>query len=149
MEPPLKAVAILLSTKASKVQGRVTFTQTDGTMHVHGKFPAWLPAITVSTSTSSAYGRRRLGSGWPLQPDPRNACWDRHAPRHIGDLGNITANANGKATVDLDDPSLSFYGPTSIIGRGVVVHEKPTISRRADRQAGGRVAVGIIVVAQP
>ena len=69
---------------------------------------------------------------------------------HIGDLGNITANANGNATVDLDDPSLGFYGPTSIIGRGVVVHEKADdLKTQPTGNAGGRVAVGVIVVAQP
>jgi Cu-Zn family superoxide dismutase len=70
--------------------------------------------------------------------------------RHIGDLGNITANANGKATVDLDDPSLSFHGPTSIIGRGLVVHEKADdFKTQPTGNAGGRVAVGVIGVAKP
>ena len=64
--------------------------------------------------------------------------------------GPITANANGNATVDLDDPSLCFYGPTSIIGRGVVVHEKADdLKTQPTGNAGGRVAVGAIGVAKP
>ena len=70
--------------------------------------------------------------------------------RHIGDLGNITANANGHATLDLDDPSLMFRGPTSIIGRGLVVHEKADdLKTQPTGNAGGRVAVGVIGVAKP
>ena len=34
--------------------------------------------------------------------------------RHVGDLGNITANSNGNATLDLDDDHLRFHGTHSI-----------------------------------
>ena len=70
--------------------------------------------------------------------------------RHVGDLGNITANANGNATLDLDVPNLHFRGPASIIGRGVVVHEKADdLKTQPTGNAGGRAAVGVIGVAKP
>jgi len=60
------------------------------------------------------------------------------------------AHANGNATIDLDDPSLSFHGPTSIIGRGLVVHEKADdLKTQPTGNAGGRAAVGVIGVAKP
>ncbi len=42
--------------------------------------------------------------------------------RHVGDLGNIIADENGEAVVDIQDYFLTMNGgPNSIIGRAVVV----------------------------
>ena len=79
----------------------------------------------------------------------RSAPRDLHA-RHVGDLGNIVANDNGNATVeDVEFDSLKFHGPTSILGRGVVVHEKADDFGQPVGNAGGRIAVGVIGVAKP
>ena len=42
--------------------------------------------------------------------------------RHVGDLGNIVADTNGFATLDMVDSVLSLNGINNIIGRGVVIH---------------------------
>ncbi len=44
------------------------------------------------------------------------------ATRHAGDLGNVEADANGKATVNITDKQISLVGDNSIVGRTVVVH---------------------------
>lgn len=54
----------------------------------------------------------------------------RSAHRHLGDLGNISANQNGTATIDIIDPHLRLTGPFGIIGRGLIIH--------ADRDDLGR-----------
>ena len=41
--------------------------------------------------------------------------------RHVGDLGNITANDSGIAAVDIKDSMIKLSGVDSIIGRTVVV----------------------------
>ena len=70
--------------------------------------------------------------------------------RHVGDLGNITADANGKVDLTIENASLLFHGPTSIIGRGVVVHAKADdLKSQPSGDAGGRLAVGVIGVAKP
>ena len=43
--------------------------------------------------------------------------------RHAGDLGNITAGADGVAKVDITDSQIPIGGPNSIVGRAVVCHE--------------------------
>ena len=44
--------------------------------------------------------------------------------RHVGDFGNIFAEANGEAKFDLDiDEATIFDGLKSIVGRAIVVHE--------------------------
>ena len=42
--------------------------------------------------------------------------------RHVGDLGNIQADQQGVAIIDMEDPHLSLTGINNILGRGVVVH---------------------------
>ena len=43
--------------------------------------------------------------------------------RHAGDLGNITAGADGVAKVDITDVQIPLDGPNTIVGRAVVCHE--------------------------
>ena len=149
--PISKAVAILYPTKASKVQGSVTFKQTDGTMHVHAEISGLAPGDHgFHIHEFGVWSEDGLAAGGHYNPTHEMHAGIDTPKRHIGDLGNITANANGNATVDLDDPSLSFYGPTSIIGRGLVVHEKADdFKTQPTGNAGGRVAVGVIGVAKP
>lgn len=42
--------------------------------------------------------------------------------RHVGDLGNIPTNADGVAKGSKTDNLVKLIGPTSILGRTVVVH---------------------------
>ncbi|XP_044946825.1 superoxide dismutase [Cu-Zn] 2-like [Hordeum vulgare subsp. vulgare] len=42
--------------------------------------------------------------------------------RHAGDLGNVTAGADGVANINVTDCHIPLAGPHSIIGRVVVVH---------------------------
>ncbi len=71
------------------------------------------------------------------------------AVRHAGDFGNITADASGNATFETVDKHISFDGPNSIIGRGVIVHANPDdlVSQTpTPGNAGPRVACGVIKV---
>ncbi len=42
--------------------------------------------------------------------------------RTVGDLGNVNANEEGTAKIDLKDKILRLNGPFSIIGRSIVIH---------------------------
>ncbi|XP_030850468.1 superoxide dismutase [Cu-Zn] isoform X2 [Strongylocentrotus purpuratus] len=71
--------------------------------------------------------------------------------RHVGDLGNIIADASGKVDVNLSDKLLSLSGPQSIIGRAVVVHADVDdlgkgghATSKTTGNAGGRLACGVI-----
>lgn len=48
----------------------------------------------------------------------------RNGPRHAGDLGNMIATMDGVAVISLTESMLSFSGPTNIINRSIVVHER-------------------------
>ena len=43
------------------------------------------------------------------------------AVRHVGDLGNVEADASGRATLDIVDKQISLKGDHSVIGRCMVV----------------------------
>ncbi|XP_014259499.1 superoxide dismutase [Cu-Zn] isoform X1 [Cimex lectularius] len=71
--------------------------------------------------------------------------------RHIGDLGNVTAGADGKAKVSLTDKYISLCGPMSIVGRTVVVHADPDDLGKGGHElskstgnAGARLACGVV-----
>lgn len=46
--------------------------------------------------------------------------------RHVGDLGNLVADSEGKVQIEFMDTMISLRGDiTNIIGRGLIVHENP------------------------
>jgi Cu-Zn family superoxide dismutase len=68
--------------------------------------------------------------------------------RHVGDLGNIEANGQGVAQIDMTDDVIALSGPNSILGRALVVHADPDDFSQPSGGAGGRVAFGVIGMAQ-
>jgi len=72
--------------------------------------------------------------------------------RHVGDLGNVLADENGKVNLAYSDTKAKLYSLTTIVGRAFVVHEGMDdlglIDNRGSRttgNAGGRLACGVIV----
>merc|ERR1712084_182714 len=45
--------------------------------------------------------------------------------RHLGGLGNITVDAEGKSSGSMKDRLVKLYGPTTVVGRSVMVHADP------------------------
>jgi Cu-Zn family superoxide dismutase len=146
-----KAVALLYPTKGSKVEGRVTFTEAEKGIHVHAEISGLTPGEHgFHVHEYGVWSEDGMAAGGHYNPAPKQEHGKREAmKRHVGDLGNIKANANGNVEADFNDTHLSFYGPHSIIGRGLVVHEKADDYGQPVGNAGGRVAVGAIVVAKP
>jgi Cu-Zn family superoxide dismutase len=71
--------------------------------------------------------------------------------RHVGDLGNVEAGADGVANVDVTDDLLTLFGQHSIVGRTVVVHAAvDDLGLGKDEEslktgnAGARLVCGII-----
>jgi superoxide dismutase, Cu-Zn family len=148
-----KAIAVLQPTKDNPgVSGTVTFTQTGNGIQVvadiHGLTPG--PHGFHIHEYGDPHSPDGMSAGSHFNPTGKPHAGPTSPARHVGDLGNIEADEKGHAKLDIVDPALSFAGPTSILGRGVVVHAKADdLKSQPAGNAGGRVAVGVIGVANP
>lgn len=146
-----KAVALLTPTKGSDVKGRVTFTQDGHAIHVHAEITGLSPGEHgFHVHEFGVWSEDGMAAGGHFNPTKAPHAAPDSSKRHVGDLGNVTANERGVATLDVDDPHMSFHGASSIIGRGLVVHEKvDDLKTQPTGNAGGRLAVGVIGIAKP
>jgi Cu-Zn family superoxide dismutase len=147
------ASATLYPTKGNTVSGTLTFTSMGNGVHVHGTISGLAPNSTHAmhihefgdqssddgTSAGGHYNPEHHAHGAPDAP-----------MHHAGDLGNITADASGKVTVDMMVNGVSIAGMTDpIVGRGVVIHAGvDDMKTQPTGNAGGRLAVGVIGVAK-
>ena len=67
------------------------------------------------------YSEGCISAGSHFNPSGKNHGGPKDEERHAGDLGNVTAGADGTALVDIKDNQIPLSGPNSIIGRSVVV----------------------------
>ena len=72
---------------------------------------------------------------------------------HVGDLGNIEADQNGKADFSIKAHRVDLIGDRSVVGRGIVVHADPDdLGKGGDEEslktgnAGDRLACGVITL---
>ena len=72
---------------------------------------------------------------------------------HVGDLGNIEADEDGKADFSIKASRVDLIGDRSVVGRGIVVHADPDdLGKGGDEEslktgnAGDRLACGVITL---
>jgi superoxide dismutase, Cu-Zn family len=138
--------AQLAPTQGNSVHGTVKFTETSGGVrvvaHLEGLTPGQHGFHVHEKGDCSAPDATSAGSHFNPAGAPHGA--PDAAQRHVGDLGNITADAGGKAHYDRVDKNLRFDGPNSILGRAVIVHAKADDGSQPVGNAGARVACGVI-----
>ncbi len=152
MEPEInKAICVLTPTEGNTVHGIVTFKKTsDGILVVadvsgltvgkHGFHIHEYGDISSSDGTST-------GGHFNPEDQPHGGPTDK--VRHVGDLGNITADSLGNAHLELTDSLLTFSGKHSIIGRAIIVHQgEDDYVTQPTGNAGARVAYGVIGIAK-
>lgn len=149
-----KAVAVLHPTEGSKVHGAVTFAKEGDkvkvTAHIEGLTPGKHGFHIHEWGDCSSKDGTAAGGHFNPAKAPHGAPQAAAAQRHVGDLGNIEANQEGVAHLEWTDPVMTFTGPGSIIGRGVIVHAKADdLKTQPTGDAGGRLACGVIGVAKP
>jgi Cu-Zn family superoxide dismutase len=146
---PLRATAQLKPTKGSKTFGEADFEQVGDKVRVvvfvQGLKPGQEHGLHIHEvgDCSSGDGMSAKGHFNPLgkphgHPDS--------AERHAGDLPALKANKAGRANVKIDlDVITLMPGPTSIIGRGLIVHADPDdYKTQPTGNAGARIACGVI-----
>ena len=144
-----KAEAELESRSDSKVTGEVTFTQHEGKVsmkvEVKGLTPGPHAIHLHEKGDCSAPDAASAGGHW--NPSAENHGQWGHAPFHHGDIGNLVADAKGKATMTLESElwTLGDGKPSDVVGHAVIVHAKEDdFTTQPTGNAGGRVACGVI-----
>lgn len=65
--------------------------------------------------------------------------------RYAGGLGNLVADAAGRAHFETVDSHISLSGPTNIIGRSIIVYEREDdFKTQPSGNTGSRIACGVI-----
>jgi Cu-Zn family superoxide dismutase len=151
-QEPTKAIAVLHPTAGNNVTGLVTFTKSGDEVKVVADVTGLTPAkhgfhIHEFGDCSSSDGN---SAGGHFNPTHKQHGAPDASDRHAGDLGNIEADASGKAHLEWSDKVMKLSGADSIVGHAVIVHEKvDDLKTQPTGNAGGRLACGVIGVAKP
>lgn len=146
-----RAVAVLNPTENSQVRGLVTFTKVGSEIRVVADVTGLTPGKhgfhIHEFGDCSAKDGTSAGGHFNPATQPHGAPTDTQ--RHVGDLGNLEAGADGKAHLEWADSKLALGGVSSIIGRGVIVHASiDDLKTQPTGNAGARLACGSIGVAK-
>ena len=145
------AVAILNPTQASpgnEVKGTVSFTLVSGGVRIDGEITGLTPGshgFHVHDKADCSAPDAMSAGGHYNPTDMPHGSPDAIL-RHIGDFGNIDADASGVAKFTKVDHVITLEGPNSIIGHSLIVHAKPDDlkTQNPPGNAGARLACGII-----
>lgn len=147
-----RAICVVQGVGDSGVAGVLTFVRNGDKVEVTGSISGLTPGKhgfhvhefgditaldTDGTSTGGHFNPEGAEHG---KPDAEH--------RHVGDLGNIEADDDGVANVEITDSMLQLDGPHSIIGRSIVVHADEDKFTQPTGDAGGRVGIGVIGIAK-
>ena len=145
----MQGKAVLSATSGNQTTGWVLFEPEAGKLHVWGEVIGLTPGkhgfhIHEFGDCSSGDGKSAGGHFTPQQ-SPHGAPTAPHNMHHAGDLGNITADAAGKASFDMKVDFLDLHGMNSVLGRAVVVHAgTDDMKSQPSGDAGSRVACGVV-----
>jgi superoxide dismutase, Cu-Zn family len=149
--PVRRAVAAMESMGLSRVTGTLTFMAEGEGVRVRGSITGLTPGkhgFHIHEFGDLSDRSEGLSAGDHFAPDGSPHGKPTDTKRHIGDLGNVTAGADGVAVVDMLDHMLRLDGPHSIVGRSVVVHANEDKFTQPSGDAGPRVAIGVIGIAK-
>jgi Cu-Zn family superoxide dismutase len=141
------AIAVVNPTKGNTATGVVTFSQEKDGLHISAKISGLTPGkhgFHIHEFGNCACDDAVCTGG---HFNPTNQ--EHNAPdalhRHIGDLGNILADAQGNATYEYIDKQTSLNGPDSIVGRAVIIHaQEDDFKTQPTGNAGARIGAGVI-----
>lgn len=155
-EPPSAdevAVADITPIGDGSVTGTVTFTQLDEAVEVRFDLAnfAGTGAHGVHVHQTGDCGPDSTGTPGGAAGGHFNPLAAEHGgpdddpnERHAGDLGNVTPEA-GRVSLTRVDSLLALDGPTSVLGRALIVHAgRDDLESQPSGDAGPRVGCGLI-----
>jgi Cu-Zn family superoxide dismutase len=149
---PNRAVAVLFPTEGSIVQGTVSFVAEGSGLRVTGEVHNLPPNSTHGFHVHEFGDMTKedgMAMGSHFNPSASAHGLPHNGSRHTGDMGNVTADEHGIAKIDAYFDGMALSGRGNVLGRGVVVHDKPDDGGQPVGNAGARIAFGVIGVAKP
>lgn len=145
---PTKAQAVFTAAKGQKLKGVVHFTEENGVMKIETRVDGVKAGphgfhIHENGDCSAADFSTAGGHFNPSQTS--HGAMDS-TQRHIGDLGNLVADKNGKAYTTLSVHGMTMkQGSDSIIGKAIVIHkDKDDLKSQPAGNSGARIGCGVI-----
>jgi Cu-Zn family superoxide dismutase len=142
-----KAICIIHALKGGgKAQGVIHFAEKGKAVEITGEVTGLTPGehafhVHEFGDLSSPDG---LTAGAHYNPKDKMHGGPDSASRHVGDLGNITADKSGKAVINISDEEIRLRGPYSVVGRAIIVHAKSDdLKSQPDGNSGVRFAGGV------
>ncbi|MDT7830236.1 superoxide dismutase family protein [Pricia sp. S334] len=147
-----KTLTVEMSPKSgSDVQGTVAFTQNNGEVTMSASFTGLAEgehAIHIHENADcSADDGTSAGGHWN-PTDEQHGKWGDAEGYHTGDIGNMTADADGNATIEFTTDEWCIGcddDKKNIIGHSVIVHDgADDFTSQPSGAAGSRVSCGEI-----
>ena len=141
------AIAQVRPTAGNEAHGTVAFEKVNGGVRVVARLEGLAPG---------KHGFHIHESGDCSAPDASSAgehfnpTGASHGGRldertHVGDMGNIEADASGKSHLEYIDPRLTLDGGQSVVGKAIIVHAgADDLRSQPSGDSGARVACGVI-----
>jgi Cu-Zn family superoxide dismutase len=146
--PPI-ASAGLAPTKGNKTIGEATFEQVGNkvkvVVFVQGLKPGQEHGLHIHEKGDCSSGDG-MSAGGHFNPHGKPHGNPQSGERHAGDLPSLQANKRGRANVQVEVDQITVTpGPSSIVGRAVIVHASPDdYKTQPTGNAGARLACGVI-----
>ena len=148
-----ECISVVNGTKGNEgIHGVVTFKQEDGGVKVHAEITGLAPdsvhAIHIHEfgDVDCDFGKC---TGGHFNPTNKKHGGPDSAERHAGDMGNLKADASGRAVYEYVDKVIQLRGKASILGRGVTLHAGvDDFKTQPTGAAGTRIGTGVIGIAE-
>jgi Cu-Zn family superoxide dismutase len=148
---PKHATAQMAGTaKYKTVKGTVEFKEVDGGIEVTANLEGLKKGVHGFHihEKGDCSAPDAMSAGGHFNPSNHKHGAPDAEEHHEGDLGNITAGKDGKATTTITIKGVTLgEGDTSIAGKGFIIHAKPDdMKTQPTGNAGDRVACGTITL---
>lgn len=140
------------TSEGSTVAGQIKFADdAKGNLAVSGQITGLTPGMHgfhIHEFGDCSDVGKAAGSHYNPKNKPHgNVLKDGAIHVHAGDMGNIEADSQGTATINVVLPAIALTGAkVSAAGRAVIVHEKADDFGQPVGNAGGRVGCGPIIL---
>jgi Cu-Zn family superoxide dismutase len=126
----------------NKVSGEIQFAPTSTGMEVSGtlnNLPEGLHGLHIHENGDCGKPGNHFAPSGNRHGDPAKS------EHHLGDLGNVEADASNQAVVSINVPELALNGKNSILGHALVVHAgADDLTSQPSGNSGDVIGCGII-----